>query len=289
MTIQIEIFAGVLSFIVGALVGSFANVCVYRLPRELSVVRPRSKCPGCDSFIAWYDNIPMVSWLLLGAKCRKCGQPISWQYPVVEAITGTLFLLVYLRFGLTIASPVYMLLAVSLVIVTFVDLTDWTIPNEITIPGVFIGIACAVAGLVFPESGLQLDDPLQAVLGAVVGGGILYSLDKGTLLLLGKRGMGFGDVKLMAMLGAFFGWQGAVLAIVVASFFGSGVGISVILMKRRPNMPANDEEGVEATGPGGTYLPFGPYLVVGGLVVMFFGPDIIQTYTDYIQTPGAMR
>ncbi len=276
---NLQIFLVVLSFVVGAMVGSFLNVCVYRLPRNLSVVKPRSKCPRCEQSIAWYDNIPIVSWLALGAKCRNCGEPISWQYPLVEAITGALFVFVYLRFGLVLATPIYMALAASLVVVTFVDLTDWTIPNEITIPGVFIGIGCSVLAMFYPESGLLLDSPISAIIGAAVGFAILYAMDKGALLLLGKRGMGFGDVKLMAMLGAFLGWQSVILILVVAAFLGSGVGLTVIWLKRSQR---SDGE----TMTTGTYLPFGPYLAVGGVTALLFGADIIEAYTNYLSMPG---
>ncbi len=285
---------GVLSFVVGAMVGSFLNVCVYRLPQGLSVVRPGSRCPKCENPIAWHDNIPVLSWLILGAKCRNCGTPISWQYPLVEAITATLFFLVYWKFGATVASPIYMLLAASLVLVTFVDLTDWTIPNEVTFPGIPIGIACAVGAMVYPESGLLLDQPLWSMLGVLVGGGVLYGLDLASLLILKKRGMGFGDVKLMAMLGAFFGPWGVLLIMVIASFIGSAVGLTLILVGRTPTAEDaedesdGDEEDDDVMTPGGHYLPFGPYIVLGGIVYLFFGPEIIERYMTYITVPGAI-
>ncbi len=265
------------SFVFGSMVGSFLNVCVHRLPLGLSVVKPRSRCPKCEKPIAWYDNIPMLSWLILGAKCRNCDEPISWQYPLVEAITGTLFLLVYWRFGLTPATPVYMIYCAAMVVVTFVDLTDWTIPNEITYPGVPIGIGLSVVAMVYPGTGLQLDNPLEAIAAAFGAGGFLYMLDKASLLFLGKRGMGFGDVKLIAMVGAFFGLWGAVITIIVASFVGSAVGIPMMIADRR-------KEGANE----GTYLPFGPYLCVGSIIAMFFGPDIVALYTGYLLMPGAL-
>ncbi len=269
ITETIDTILSIASFVIGAMIGSFLNVCVYRMPRDQSVVKPRSMCPKCEQPIAWYDNFPVISWLLLGAKCRNCSQPISWQYPLVEAITGTLFFFIYWRFGLVLATPIYMLLAASLVLVTFIDLTDWTIPNEVTIPGVFIGVGCAVIGMVYPQSGLLLSVPLNAIIGLFLGGGILYSLDKISLLLLKKRGMGFGDVKLMAMLGAFFGWKAAILNIVLAAFLGSIIGIILIVLAKRGGGDKNSE---------GHYLPFGPYIAVGGLIVMFFGDSMINAY-----------
>jgi len=202
---------------------------------------------------------------MLGAKCRNCKTPISWQYPLVEAITAVLFAAVFIQYGLTLATPIYMLLAASLVLVTFVDLTDWTIPNEVTYPGIPLGLGCAVVAMFYPESGLVVFGPpdvhiFSAFLGVLVGGGILYLLDKAALAVLGKRGMGFGDVKLLAMLGAFFGWPGVLMIMAIAAFGGAILGYSLILMQR--------SKGEEETAH---YIPFGPYLSFGGVVVMLFG------------------
>ncbi|MCC6488357.1 MAG: prepilin peptidase [Candidatus Hydrogenedentes bacterium] len=271
----------VCSFVIGAMVGSFLNVCVYRIPAGLSIVKPRSRCPKCEQMIAWYDNIPMVSWLLLGAKCRNCKAPISWQYPLVEAITAFLFLAVYWQYELTLATPVYMLLAAALVLVTFVDLTDWTIPNEVTFPGMPLGIAFSLVAMFYPDSGLvvlgRFEPVFNALLGLFAGGGVLYALDKATLILLKKRGMGFGDVKLLAMLGAFFGYPGVVLIIMIASLIGSIIGIAFIVANR-----SKSEE------HGGHYLPFGPYLALGGLVVMLFGQGIYDWYMAYLGLTPAL-
>ena len=276
----------VFSFVLGSMIGSFLNVCVYRLPRGLSIVKPRSKCPKCDNPIAWYDNIPIVSWLVLGAKCRHCSQPISWQYPLVEAVTGVLFLLVFWRFGIAIATPIYMLLSAALVLATFVDFTDGTIPDEVSLPGIPIGIACSVLFMLYPRSGLSVMGPFElpvvnSLVGALVGGVILFALDKGALLLLKKPGMGFGDVKLIAMLGAFFGLYGAVLIIIIASFIGS----SSNLLDLRANCRKFPRQGIEKTEKGktdkpvlGHYLPFGPYLALAGVVVMLAGSAIIDFY-----------
>lgn len=267
----------VFSFLLGSTVGSFLNVCVYRIPKGLSVVRPRSSCPKCGSGIAWHDNIPILSWLILGAKCRNCDQPISWQYPLVEGITGGLFLLVYWRFGFVLATPIYMLLAAALVLVTFVDLTDWTIPDEISLPGIPIGLACSLVAMYFPGSALTVLGPWEpifsALAGAVVGGAIPYILDKAALFLLKKPGMGFGDVKLAAMLGAFFGLYGIFLVITIAAFLGSILGVVLIVLNKKTELPDGEEGTVS-----GHYLPFGPYLAVAGVIVMLFGADIINFY-----------
>jgi leader peptidase (prepilin peptidase)/N-methyltransferase len=283
----------VVSFVLGGMVGSFLNVCVHRLPKGESIIKPRSKCPKCGEPIHWFDNIPVVSWVILRGKCRGCRAPISWMYPVVEFLTAVSFLGVYWKFGMTIATPIYMGLAAALVLVTFVDLTDWTIPNEVTFPGMPIGIAVAVLAMVVPDTGLVLSGdnaPLMSLLGLLVGGGSLWLLDVISLLLLKKRGMGFGDVKLMAMLGAFFGPAGVLLIIVVAAVFGSVVGIALLLVNRgQPiQLPEEDGEDDDAMTPGGNYLPFGPCIVVGGFVYLFVGPQIIQWYLDGLTQPGVL-
>jgi len=274
----------VLSAVMGGMIGSFLNVCIYRMPAGLSVVKPASRCPKCENGIAWYDNIPVLSWLILGAKCRHCKNPISWRYPLIEAITAALFLGVYIKFGAVIATPVYMILAASLVVVTFVDLDDMTIPNEITMPGMPIGLAFSVLAMMVTGTGLLLDDPLMSIIGLFLGGGVLYGLDLVSLVVFKKRGMGFGDVKLLAMLGAFFGVKGALLILVLAAFFGSIIGISVIAISRKQTV-ITDDDGEENVG---YYLPFGPYIVLGGLVYMFAGPELIEWYLGMMKISGGV-
>ena len=279
-------FLAFMAFVFGSMIGSFLNVCVYRIPKGVSVAKGRSHCPKCDRGIAWYDNIPILSWLILGARCRHCAQPISWQYPLVEGITGFLFLLVFLKFGLTVATLVYMALAASMVLVTFVDLTDWTIPNEVTFPGIPLGVVFSLVGMFYPESNLILTDPVASLIGVLAGGGSLYLLDKAALLLLKKRGMGFGDVKLLAMLGAFFGWQGVILIIMMASLLGSVVGVAMIFAEKRRSRhvaPESDEE--DTVAHAGHYLPFGPYLSLAGVLYMFFGPELVNLYLGALAAP----
>ncbi|HNT87387.1 MAG TPA: prepilin peptidase [Candidatus Hydrogenedentes bacterium] len=278
------------------MVGSFCNVCICRWPAGESVIRPRSRCPQCSSGIAWYDNIPVVSWLLLGAKCRGCGAPISWQYPVVEGITALLFLAVYAWFGFTIATPVYMALCAGLVIVTFVDLREWIIPNEVSIPGIFAGIAVSLLGMAFPEgSALRVVSVFDALAGAALGGLILYLLDRITILILKKPGMGFGDVKLLAMLGAFLGWTGVLGTLMLACILGSAVGLSLIVLEklgggtRDKGLGTGEEEqdahATEKALPG-HYIPFGPYLALAGLIFLFFGPEAILAYWAALELPA---
>jgi len=286
------------SLIMGLLVGSFCNVCVGRWPHGESVVSPRSRCPKCMNAIAWYDNIPLLSWLILAAKCRHCKAPISWQYPVVEAITGVLFVLVYLRFGMTLATPIYMALAAAMVVVTFQDLADWTIPNEITLPGIPVGLGLSVIAMLVPTAGLRVVHPFDALAGIALGFGILYGLDRIAILILKKPGMGFGDVKLMAMLGAFIGWQGVLGTLMLASILGSTIGLSMILYFKMKGAPEaaeatpdvedgegaseKDDESDDGISLGAHYLPFGPYIAIAGLVYLFVGPELIAWYLQQL-------
>lgn len=284
------------AFILGTVVGSFCNVCISRWPSGESVVRPRSRCPKCLNSIAWYDNVPLISWLALGARCRHCGLAISAQYPLVEALTGLLFLLVYWRFGLTVATPVYMLFCAALIVVTFQDLADWTIPNEVTFPGIPFGIVLSLLGMgLGAESGLRVTDLYDALLGAALGGGILLAMDRATVWLLKKPGMGFGDVKLLAMVGAFLGWRGALGTLVIASMVGSVAGLGMILYFRlrgagaeepvEPETEETAEPSDEAITLEGHYLPFGPYLALGAIIFLFIGPEIIETYFSLLAPP----
>ena len=280
-------FFMIMSFVLGTTVGSFANVCISRWPAGLSIVKPRSRCPKCMNEIPWYDNIPLVSWVLLRAKCRNCDLPISVIYPTVELITGLLFLAAYWRFGYSPATPVYMALCAGMVIITFQDLADWTIPDQITLPGVPIGLALSLAGMFWGEAtGLRVLSVFDSLLGIVLGAGILFALDRVTVLLLKKPGMGMGDMKLLAMLGAFLGWKGVLGTLMMGSVIGSFVGVSVLLYYRKRGKTAvvesekkqDAKDSEEEITLEGHYLPFGPYLAVAGLIYLFFGPELINWY-----------
>ncbi len=290
------------AFMIGIAVGSFSNVCISRWPAGESVISPRSRCPKCFNSIAWYDNIPLISWLLLGARCRHCGTAISMQYPLVEALTGLFYVAVYWRFGFVFATPVYMLFCTAMIIITFQDLADWTIPNEITFPGIPLGLVLALVGMAWGEvSGLRVTDIFDALIGMVLGGGILFALDRITVFILKKPGMGFGDVKLLAMVGAFLGWRGTLGTLVIASMVGSVVGIAMILYFRHVASEPSDDGETTADAPEATssqtsngsasedeitleghYLPFGPYLALGAIIYLFIGPEIVETYFSII-------
>lgn len=216
----------------GAVFGSFCNVCIYRFPREESIIKPGSHCPKCNSPIAWYDNIPLISWIILLGKCRNCKEKISIQYPLIELLTALLFVVVYLKFRFSLATVVYSFLTAGLVVVIFQDLQTWTIPDEITLTGIVIGIGASLLGLFFPEQGLRIQHPLNALDGVALGALLICLMDLIVILLMKKPGMGFGDVKLLSMLGAFLGWRGVLGSLMIGSMVGSIIGFIVIIYYR---------------------------------------------------------
>ena len=246
----------------GALVGSFLNVCIHRLPRGESIVWPGSHCPSCGKTIEYYDNIPLFSYLWLLGRCRTCRRSISMRYPVVEAANAVGYMIILATFGLTWTTVLYSALFSALLVVTGTDLTHRIIPNVVTVPGTLLGLLGAATVL---PVGL-----VNALLGVAIGGGILWALAWASPYLFGKEGMGGGDIKLLAMIGAFLGWKPALLTIMVGSLSGSLIGLSLIglgLMKR-------DE-----------YIPFGPFLVLGALVSMFFAQPLLEWYQTLL-TPS---
>jgi len=239
----------------GALVGSFLNVCIYRLPRGESILWPGSHCPACAAPIAWYDNIPLLGYLSLFGRCRSCRSDIPIRYPVVEAANAAGYVIILAAFGLTWTAVLYCILFSALLVVTGTDLTHKIIPNVVTVPGILVGLLGAATVL---PTGL-----VNALLGIAVGGGILWTLAWASPYLFGKEGMGGGDIKLLAMIGAFLGWKPALLTIMIGSLSGSVIGVSLMafgVMKR-------DE-----------YIPFGPFLVLGALVSMFFSQPLLNWY-----------
>lgn len=250
-----HLYLSIIAFIFGAVVGSFLNVCICRMPRDESVVSPPSHCPGCGYRICWYDNIPLVSYLLLRGKCRGCGSHISWQYPLVELINGLLTLALFLRFGPTLTFLVFFLFCSSLVVVTFIDIEHQIIPDEISLSGIVVGFACS---FFLPWLGW-----LNSLAGILLGGGSLLLVAWGYHRLTGKEGMGGGDIKLLAMMGAFLGWRAVPFIIFAGSLVGSVVGISMMLFQKRDSKLA---------------IPFGPYLALGALLYIFYGRSLIQWY-----------
>jgi leader peptidase (prepilin peptidase)/N-methyltransferase len=245
----------ILVFIFGAIIGSFLNVCIHRIPLKISVSHPPSRCPQCETPIAFYDNLPILSWLLLRGRCRKCGLKISGRYPLVELYTALLALCVYFRYGLTPATPIFFGFIAVLLVVTFIDIDHRIIPNRITLPGIPI---CFLATFLLPQ--ISRLDSVQRIL---AGGGILLAVAKGYELLTGKEGMGGGDVKLLAMMGALIGWQGTLFTIFASSLAGSVTGI-IMMVRKGKNMKMA--------------VPFGPFLALGGIGYVLVGTELIHWY-----------
>jgi len=243
----------------GAATGSFLNVAIYRMPRGESVVAPRSHCTTCERVIPWYDNLPVLSWLLLRGRCRGCGQSFSIRYPIVEALTAILLLGLSLQFGWTLGLAFAFYFACSLLVVTYIDLDHQIIPDRITLPGIAVGLVLA---LVAPAE-MRWPAVQSWAIGTLAGGGILWVVAWGYELATGREGMGGGDIKLLAMIGAFLGWQGVLLSLMLASFIGSIVGVGWMVARGADSKLA---------------IPFGPFLSLGALVALFWGDSIIHWY-----------
>lgn len=267
-----EIFTYILSFIFGTVIGSFLNVCIYRLPKEESIVYPGSHCTSCNEPISFYNNIPILSYLFLRGKCSKCNSKISFRYPLVEILTGLLFLATVWSFGLSIETFFYLIFISALIPITFIDLEHMIIPNVITYPGIIVGILYNALktdwgyglelinnfslGIQSFFSLLSEVPILDSIFGVILGGGILLLIAYVYEAVKKRQGMGMGDVKLLAMIGAFFGWEGVLFVIFLGSILGSVIGISIIIAKRGDLKYA---------------LPFGPFLSIAAVIYIFTG------------------
>jgi leader peptidase (prepilin peptidase)/N-methyltransferase len=248
----------ILAFFAGGLVvGSFLNVCIHRIPLHESIVWPASHCTTCHRQLAWYENIPVASWLVLRGRCRTCGQPISWRYPLVELVTGAVFAGGLVVYGPTPLLVVRLAFACALIVLFAIDLQHQILPNVITLPGVVIGF---VASLFLPPGWLS------SAIGILAGGGSLLAIAEGYRRVRGQEGLGMGDVKMLAMIGAFLGWPLMILTLVLASFAGSFVGVLMIVSKRG---------GLQAA------LPFGTFLALGALVAAVAGGPILSWYLSF--------
>lgn len=245
-------------FVVGACVGSFLNVCIWRLPREESIVKPWSHCPHCNHKLAWYDNIPFLSYLILRGRCRYCKHPISFRYFMVELITASLFLGFFWYFGLSLIFLIYTALACALIVVTFIDLRHRIIPDEITISGLILGLIISFCYPPLHSSAIHRLSILHSVLGALIGGGVIYLTGIAGNFIFKKESMGGGDVKLLAMVGAFLGWKLALLTLFSACIFGSIIGLPLRIWRK-----------VEL-------IPFGPFLSIGAIISIIWGEEIIR-------------
>jgi leader peptidase (prepilin peptidase)/N-methyltransferase len=242
----------------GAIVGSFLNVCIFRLPKEESIVWPGSHCPYCKNPIRFYDNIPLISYLLLKGRCRHCHRSISFQYPLIEGITAISSFVLFMRFGPSLSYLFYFLFVAALIVITVIDLYHQIIPDVISLPGIGVGL---LASLMIPQITF-----FNSLVGALLGGGSLFLV--GTLYqwMFKREGMGGGDVKLLAMIGAFLGWKGVILTILLGSLIGSVIGIMIMVLKGKNFKYA---------------IPFGPFLSLGAVIALFYENEIIAWYLQY--------
>ncbi len=244
-------FLAILAFVFGAMIGSFLNVCIWRIPEGKSIVFPASHCPRCDKSIRPYDNIPVLSWLILRGRCRDCGEPISPRYPLVEILTALLSWAIFWKYGLSLEYLAAFLFAAALVVITFIDFDHQIIPDVISLPGipVFFLLSVFVMDLSFFDS----------LLGVLIGGGFLYLIAVGYELLTKREGMGGGDIKLLAMIGAFLGWKSLFFVVFMSSILGALVGVVLIAIKGKDMKYA---------------VPFGPFLSIAAVMYLFVGSEL---------------
>jgi leader peptidase (prepilin peptidase)/N-methyltransferase len=244
----------------GLVVGSFLNVVIHRLPKEQSVVTPGSRCPVCLTPIRPWDNIPVLSFLILRGRCRACGHPISWRYPAVEVLTALLFAGTVHRFGVAPMTAVLLAFLAGLVVVSFIDLDHHIIPNVVTLPGIPLGLV----------AGALLDAPplLDRLLGTLAGAGFLYLVLFYGSVFYGQDAMGEGDLNLIALIGAFLGWRGVIVTILVGCLVGSAVGLSLIALRRIGRRQ---------------HIPFGPFLSLGAVVALFWGEALVRWYVGLLR------
>lgn len=259
-------------FIFGSMIGSFLNVCIFRIPIEKSVVKPRSYCPACKKTIPWYDNIPILSYVLLRGKCRFCGAGIALSYFLVEVLTAFVFIFLFNHFGLSFNFFYYSLFICGLIVGTFVDIRHRIIPDEISVGGIIVGFLLnAIRAFNLRTTSYDLRTVIDSLLGIIIGGGIIYLTAKIFDLVYFKmlkkppidgetESMGGGDVKLLAMIGAFLGWQGAVLTFFIAPFFGLIVGVINLMIRKEHT------------------IPYGPFLSLAAIVSLFWSGPIIRLF-----------
>jgi leader peptidase (prepilin peptidase)/N-methyltransferase len=266
--VQLQTLLGVYAAVLGLIVGSYLNVLIYRLPLGISTVFPRSRCPQCGTAIRAYDNVPVLSFLLLRGRCRQCGARISWRYPAVEGATAVLFLACFLRFGISLRAPVAALFCALMLALTMIDYDHMILPDKLTWPGIALGI------LLQPFAGWTRLWPgawgavAGAVLGAALGAGILLAVWIAWYLWRHEEGMGLGDVKMLAAIGAFLGWKGVLVALFLGALSGAVVGLTLMAFR-----------GLDFKAK----LPFGVFLALGGVIALFAGEALVRVYAAYAQ------
>ena len=261
-----DLIVQIMFFLLGSAIGSFLNVCIYRIPREKSIVKPPSSCPGCEKPIRFYDNIPILGYILLRGKCRDCSTKISIRYPLVELLSAILFLILYRKLGLTFELFVFLIFVSLLIAISFIDLDFQIIPDILSIGGVVLGFLLAIARPFFrnidPKFGI-----MDSLYGIGLGGGLLFAIAWSYQFVTKREGMGGGDIKLLAMVGAFCGIKGVIFSLVSGSILGTIVGIPLILAKKESTKYA---------------IPFGPFLSLGALVYVFIGNTLIRSTLNFL-------
>ncbi|MBN1614976.1 MAG: prepilin peptidase [Deltaproteobacteria bacterium] len=242
----------------GAAIGSFLNVCIWRIPEGFSIVSPPSHCPACGHEIRFYDNIPVFSFLLLGGRCRDCRGKISVRYPLVELLTAAMAALLFWKFGPSLKFLASFVFLAALIVITFIDLDHQIIPDVISLPGIPIFFLLALFVMEIPF--------IEALLGLLIGGGSLYLVASSYELITKREGMGGGDIKLLAMIGAFLGWKSLLFIVLVSSFLGALVGITLMIWKGRDMKYA---------------VPFGPFLSIAAVAYIFFGAAAVRAFFTY--------
>jgi leader peptidase (prepilin peptidase)/N-methyltransferase len=253
--VSLHLFIDIYVLLVGLAVGSYLNVVIYRLPREISTVLPRSSCPECGSPIRALDNLPLLSFLLLGGRCRQCRAPIARRYPLVEALTGLLFVACFERFGVEPAALAAALFGSLMIVLAAIDVEHLLLPDRITLPGILVGL---VLQPLLPWSTF-----LEAILGTLVGAGLLVLLAETWYWLREQEGIGLGDVKMLALIGSFLGWKGVLVTLFGASLAGAVTGL-VLMALGKAELRSK--------------LPFGAFLALGGLISLFFGQRLAEAY-----------
>jgi leader peptidase (prepilin peptidase) / N-methyltransferase len=254
--VNLEPFQLTILILLGLAVGSFLNVCIHRLPRGESLALPPSRCPACEYRLRWFDNLPVISYAVLAGRCRKCRSPISIRYPLVELTTMALFVIHGEVFGWSALLVPRLLFACAMIVLFAIDLEHHLLPNVITLPAIAIGL---ISSAVLPPG------IVDAVIGVVVGGGVLWLIGEAYFRYSGHEGMGGGDVKMLAMIGAFLGWKLVLVTLVLSSVAGSVIGLFVILIKRGGMKYA---------------LPYGTFLALGALVASLAGNHIVNWYVS---------
>jgi leader peptidase (prepilin peptidase)/N-methyltransferase len=289
----LQLYIDCVVFVFGTVIGSFLNVCIHRMPIDQSIVAPPSHCPHCNQRIRWIDNIPLVSYLALGGKCRDCGARISPRYFLVELLTAVLFLLMWLKLtqwdkppvhGIDyLQSPIYWLVIAGLIVATFIDFEHYIIPNEITLGGIVAGLLLSAVYvplqpmdsvtswmLKFAPAGVPAWSVAfsRSVFGMLVGGLTLLAVAFVGELIFRKEAMGMGDVKFLAAIGAFFGWQSTLFTLLVSSLLGGVIGLALVLGRKKG---------------WHTRIPYGPYIAIAALLWMFCGHQIMNWYVNLIR------